>query len=158
MVDIIMPEAAAKTANRAAITLAVSEVRRHLGTTLDWQQRRRPERKDRRAVPQQRWVANCVAPAVRAIAVTLPSWRLDLEREIDLIEEVARVYGYNKFANTLPASGTVVELPNADKETLTRARMLALGFSETISSTFCSAADAAIFAPVKDPPSPWATR
>jgi phenylalanyl-tRNA synthetase beta chain len=34
--------------------------------------------------------------------VTLPSWRLDLEREIDLIEEVARVYGYNRFANTLP--------------------------------------------------------
>ena len=30
--------------------------------------------------------------------VTLPSWRLDLEREIDLIEEVARVYGYNRFA------------------------------------------------------------
>ena len=29
--------------------------------------------------------------------VTLPSWRLDLEREIDLIEEVARVYGYNRF-------------------------------------------------------------
>ena len=35
--------------------------------------------------------------------VTLPSWRLDLEREIDLIEEIARVYGYNRFANTLPS-------------------------------------------------------
>jgi phenylalanyl-tRNA synthetase beta chain len=44
--------------------------------------------------------------------VTLPSWRLDLEREIDLIEEIARVYGYNRFANTLPGfSGMVSELP-----------------------------------------------
>ena len=44
----------------------------------------------------------------------MPSWRLDLEREIDLIEEVARVYGYNRFANTLPTfSGIVMELPHA---------------------------------------------
>ena len=43
--------------------------------------------------------------------VTFPSWRLDLDREIDLIEEVARVYGYNKFADTLPTfTGTVIEL------------------------------------------------
>ena len=50
--------------------------------------------------------------------VTLPSWRLDLEREIDLIEEIARVYGYNRFANTLPTfSGLVVQPPQAAKET-----------------------------------------
>ena len=49
--------------------------------------------------------------------VTLPSWRLDLEREIDLIEEVARVYGYNRFANTLPAFGEGVRaLPWAESE------------------------------------------
>ncbi|MEO0406077.1 MAG: phenylalanine--tRNA ligase subunit beta [Cyanobacteria bacterium P01_A01_bin.135] len=36
--------------------------------------------------------------------VTVPPYRYrDLEREIDLIEEVARLYGYNRFANTLPA-------------------------------------------------------
>jgi phenylalanyl-tRNA synthetase beta chain len=35
--------------------------------------------------------------------VTVPAYRYrDLEREIDLIEEVARIYGYNHFANTLP--------------------------------------------------------
>jgi phenylalanyl-tRNA synthetase beta chain len=35
--------------------------------------------------------------------VTVPPFRYrDLEREIDLIEEVARLYGYNHFANTLP--------------------------------------------------------
>ncbi|MEO1591187.1 MAG: phenylalanine--tRNA ligase subunit beta [Cyanobacteria bacterium J06632_22] len=35
--------------------------------------------------------------------VQVPPYRYrDLEREIDLIEEVARLYGYNQFANTLP--------------------------------------------------------
>ncbi|MBE9079310.1 phenylalanine--tRNA ligase subunit beta [Romeria aff. gracilis LEGE 07310] len=36
--------------------------------------------------------------------VTVPPYRYrDLEREIDLIEEIARLYGYDRFANTLPA-------------------------------------------------------
>jgi phenylalanyl-tRNA synthetase beta chain len=80
--------------------------------------------------------------------VTLPSWRLDLEREIDLIEEVARVYGYNRFANTLPAFGEGVRaLPWAEKESEVRRTMLAAGFHEAIGSTFCSAAEAALTAP-----------
>jgi phenylalanyl-tRNA synthetase beta chain len=32
----------------------------------------------------------------------VPSFRVDIEREIDLIEEVARTFGYNNFAATLP--------------------------------------------------------
>ena len=80
--------------------------------------------------------------------VTLPSWRLDLEREIDLIEEVARVYGYNRFANTLPAFGEGVRaLPWAEKEAAVRGAMLAAGFHEAIGSTFCSAAEGALTAP-----------
>jgi phenylalanyl-tRNA synthetase beta chain len=36
-------------------------------------------------------------------SVTVPPYRYrDLEREIDLIEEVARLYGFNKFCDTLP--------------------------------------------------------
>ena len=34
--------------------------------------------------------------------VHIPSWRLDVEREIDLVEEIARLHGFDKFANTLP--------------------------------------------------------
>ncbi|HEV2280200.1 MAG TPA: phenylalanine--tRNA ligase subunit beta, partial [Acidobacteriaceae bacterium] len=82
--------------------------------------------------------------------ITLPSWRLDLEREIDLIEEIARVYGYNRFRNTLPAfAGTVVELPWAEKESTLRRTLLALGWNEAISSTFCSGQDAELF--VREP-------
>src|SRR5207249_11663356 len=35
---------------------------------------------------------------------TQPSWRADVEREIDLIEELARVYGLDKFPPRLPAA------------------------------------------------------
>ena len=39
----------------------------------------------------------------RAWTVTVPPYRYrDLEREIDLIEEIARLYGYNNFCDTLP--------------------------------------------------------
>jgi phenylalanyl-tRNA synthetase beta chain len=80
--------------------------------------------------------------------VSLPSWRLDLEREIDLIEEVARVYGYNRFANTLPAFGEGVRaLPWAASEAAVRRTLLAAGFHEAIASTFCSAAEARLTAP-----------
>jgi phenylalanyl-tRNA synthetase beta chain len=83
--------------------------------------------------------------------VQLPSWRLDLEREIDLIEEVARVYGYNRFANTLPTAMPVVAHPLAAKEAAVRTRLLALAFSESISSTFASQQDAALFYPIETP-------
>ncbi len=80
--------------------------------------------------------------------VSLPSWRLDLEREIDLIEEVARVYGYNRFANTLPSFGEGVRaLPWAEKESTVRGTLLAAGFHEAIGSSFCSATDGALTAP-----------
>src|SRR5271170_4322878 len=79
--------------------------------------------------------------------VQIPSWRLDVEREIDLIEEIARLHGYDKFENTLPAySGAVVELPHAAIDATLRARALALGYNEAVSLMFISHADAERFA------------
>lgn len=78
--------------------------------------------------------------------VQIPSWRLDVEREIDLIEEIARAHGYNKFPNTLPAfSGEVVEQPEAKKHSQVRSSLLALGYNETVSLTFISIKDASQF-------------
>jgi phenylalanyl-tRNA synthetase beta chain len=78
--------------------------------------------------------------------VQIPSWRLDVEREIDLIEEIARLHGYDKFENTLPAySGAVVELPHAAADTTLRTRALALGYNEAVSLTFISHTDAERF-------------
>ncbi len=79
-------------------------------------------------------------------SVRVPSWRLDVTREIDLIEEIARQHGYNKFANTLPAfSGAVVELPDAAKDARIRSSLLALGYNEALSVTFISPGQAKQF-------------
>ncbi|MGA7767441.1 MAG: phenylalanine--tRNA ligase subunit beta [Candidatus Sulfotelmatobacter sp.] len=78
--------------------------------------------------------------------VHIPSWRLDVEREIDVIEEIARLHGYDKFENTLPAySGAVVELPHAAMGATLRQRALAVGYNEALSLTFISHADAEQF-------------
>jgi phenylalanyl-tRNA synthetase beta chain len=78
--------------------------------------------------------------------VHIPSWRLDIEREIDVIEELARLHGYDKFPNTLPPySGEVRELPDAQKDARLRSSLLALGYNETISLTFISKDDARRF-------------
>jgi phenylalanyl-tRNA synthetase beta chain len=76
----------------------------------------------------------------------IPSWRLDVEREVDLLEEIARLHGYDKFANTLPSSASsVVELPDAAKDKKVRSSLLALGYNEAISSTFISHEEAEQF-------------
>jgi phenylalanyl-tRNA synthetase beta chain len=81
--------------------------------------------------------------------VQVPSWRLDVEREIDVIEEIARLHGYNKFADTLPAYlGAVVDWPDAEKDKRLRSSLLALGYDEAISLTFISHQDAEQFSSV----------
>jgi phenylalanyl-tRNA synthetase beta chain len=149
LVDVQVAAFAARTANRQPIELKLSEVRRILGTTID------AEGITAATVESVLKALGCLL-ATRggsngdeaAWLVTLPSWRLDIEREIDLIEEVARVYGYNRFANTLPAfGGGVRALPWAEKESELRRTLLAAGFHEAIASTFCSAAEAALTAP-----------
>lgn len=78
--------------------------------------------------------------------VTVPSWRLDIEREIDVIEEIARLHGYDRFPNTLPAfTGAVIELPDARKDTKLRSSLLGLGYNEAVSLTFISEQDAQQF-------------
>jgi phenylalanyl-tRNA synthetase beta chain len=149
LIDVLIPEIAAKTSNRPPITLSVKQVQRHLGTTLDDTPGHSALSAD--LIRQYLTALGCeLAPATSndsdTFSVKLPSWRLDLEREIDLIEEVARVYGYNRFANTLPTPLPVIAHTTAAAEAAIRTRLLALGFSESISSTFASQQDADVFA------------
>jgi len=147
LADARVPVAEARTARRKPVALALNEVQRILGTTID------QEGITAATVENVLTALGCGLSAEpgrsgAAWQVGLPSWRLDLEREIDLIEEVARVYGYNRFANTLPGFGEGVRaLPWAEKESMVRSTLLAAGFHEAISSTFCSAAEGALTAP-----------
>jgi phenylalanyl-tRNA synthetase beta chain len=154
LVDVRVAAMEARTAHRKPVALALSEVKRILGTTVD------EDGISAATVEGVLTALGCglAGPPVSESAsqrgegaawqVTLPSWRLDLDREIDLIEEVARVYGYNRFANTLPAFGEGVRaLPWAESEAAVRRVLLAAGFHEAIASTFCSAAEAVLTAP-----------
>jgi phenylalanyl-tRNA synthetase beta chain len=146
VVDARVPAFEARTAHRQPVELKLSEVHRMLGTTID------AEGITAATVEEVLRALGCglaAQPASKpAWLVTLPSWRLDVDREIDLIEEVARVYGFNRFANTLPAFGEgVCALPWAAKESEVRRTLLSAGFHEAISSTFSSAAEAALTAP-----------
>ncbi len=146
LVDARVAALEARTANRKPIALALSEVRRILGKTV-YEEGISTATVEGVLVALGCGLAN-QPKEEETWRVTLPSWRLDLEREIDLIEEVARVYGYNRFANTLPAFGEGVQaLPWAESETAVRRTFLSAGFHEAIASTFCSATEAVLTAP-----------
>jgi len=119
------------------IALALSEVKRILGVAI-------PAAEIARILRRLGFI---VEGEGSEFAVIVPTWRLDVEREIDLIEEVARIYSYLKIPSTLPSfAGGVVELPNARKQAVLRNRLLALGYNESLSSTFIPQEDARFFA------------
>jgi phenylalanyl-tRNA synthetase beta chain len=61
------------------------------------------------------------------------SWRQDVTRGIDLIEEVARHYGYDKFPPQLPpAKLPAHRLPHAEAQDRLRERIVALGYQEIV--------------------------
>jgi phenylalanyl-tRNA synthetase beta chain len=86
-------------------------------------------------------------PAVHPeFSVRVPSWRLDVEREIDVIEEIARLHGYNNFSNSLPSfSGAVAENQRTKRQNKLRSSLLALGYNEAVSLSFISHEDAEAF-------------
>src|SRR5580704_5599077 len=128
-----------KKMDQAPVVLRVSEVHRILGGTLDAGQIfRLLKRLGFELIPE--------GQAEAQFRVQIPSWRLDVEREIDVIEEIARLHGYDKFENTLPTyRGAVVELPHAATDAAVRERALALGYDEAVSLTFISHTDAEKF-------------
>jgi phenylalanyl-tRNA synthetase beta chain len=74
------------------------------------------------------------------LAVTPPSFRMDIEREIDLVEEVARIEGYKNIPVTFPAirpCGKPVKLESSLRDRV-REVLAGCGFSEVISYSFTS--------------------
>ena len=60
-------------------------------------------------------------------------WRRDVTRGIDLVEEVARLYGYDKFPARLPPSKLPSHrLPHAEAQDRLRERIIALGYQEIL--------------------------
>jgi len=74
------------------------------------------------------------------LRVVAPLFRPDLEREIDLIEEVARLNGYDQIPVTMPASQLDCQLPDhlQQVQALVRDTLVNRGLSEVINYSFIS--------------------
>ncbi len=78
------------------------------------------------------------APIDGGIRVTVPHYRVDIEREVDLIEEVARLNGYDKIPATLPV-GQMTEGKRTKKQKVVddvKNAMVSMGFDEIITYSF----------------------
>ncbi len=81
------------------------------------------------------------------LEVTVPSWRVDVDRECDLIEEVIRVVGYGALPETLPhAFNPTWSEPILAREDRARDVLAAAGLVEACSYSFVSAEENAPFA------------
>jgi len=78
------------------------------------------------------------SPVAGAIKIKIPSYRNDIKKEIDLIEEIARIYGYNEIkAPDRISFGARIEKNEMDDFLgEVRSAALSLGFSETVSYNF----------------------
>jgi phenylalanyl-tRNA synthetase beta chain len=77
----------------------------------------------------------------RSLAFLAPTWRVDIEREEDLVEEVARHAGYENITTELPASNIAGEYqPSERKRRALRRALVASGFDEAISFSFIDTA------------------
>jgi phenylalanyl-tRNA synthetase beta chain len=72
------------------------------------------------------------------LALQVPSFRGDLEREIDLIEEIARLGGYDNIPVTLPNGVVATRRPGPEVRLASMAKdlLLGLGFFEIVTYSF----------------------
>lgn len=76
-----------------------------------------------------------------SVAFVAPTWRGDVEREEDLVEEVARHTGYEKISEELPASNVAgAYRPGDDRRRAARRALASAGFDEAINFSFIAAA------------------
>ncbi|RPI54924.1 MAG: phenylalanine--tRNA ligase subunit beta, partial [Acidobacteria bacterium] len=80
--------------------------------------------------------------------VSVPTFRVDVSREVDLIEEVGRHYGYDRLPSTFPAltEPAPPSDPRIARDRLVRRVLAAAGCSEALTFSFIDTALAAHFA------------
>ncbi|MEJ2309382.1 MAG: phenylalanine--tRNA ligase subunit beta [Gammaproteobacteria bacterium] len=115
---------------RDAIMLRKSRIRRLLGIDLD----------DGRVISILTRLGMAVEPADGGWLVTPPTWRFDVAIEADLIEELARIHGYDNIPSTHGHQPLTMHLPPESGFSLARARSLldSRDYQEVISYSFIS--------------------
>jgi phenylalanyl-tRNA synthetase beta chain len=81
----------------------------------------------------------CAVDGDAPLRVTPPSWRPDLRRPVDLVEEVARLEGYDRLPSTVPAAPAGSGLTRAQRQRRSVGRSLAAtGCAEVLTYPFVS--------------------
>ena len=81
--------------------------------------------------------------SLRKLDLTSPSWRYDIEIEADLIEELARLEGYDSLPTI--SLEPKLKIQSESKEKVISASLVSLGFSEVINYSFISEDDEMVF-------------
>ena len=81
-----------------------------------------------------------------------PSWRFDLEIEQDLIEEIARIYGYDNLPTSTPLMELGIEPRTESRKSLAELRdqLIARGYQEAVTYSFVDPALQSLIDPEKD--------
>ncbi len=129
---------------RAAITLRLAQLKRIIGIDVP------PE-----AVRKILLALGCLEQSVAAAEIITipPSWRRDLEREIDLVEEVARVHGYDTIPEDASVPMAASHRPDSDR-VLAKVRQVltAAGHDEALTASVVSEKWSDAFSPWTDAP------
>jgi len=136
---------------RPPVPLRTARVNAILGTALD----------DQQVVSYLAPLGFACTPVGPGLAeVEVPGWRPDVEREIDLIEEVARHHGYSKIPRTRPRSPRVGALSGYQRDRRkVRATLVGIGASEAWTSSLLGPLDherAGLAGPVLEVENPMA--
>ncbi len=139
---------------RKPITLRFSQLKRILGIDVEPQ----VVRQILLALGCQEQPAELTASPVaekggQSVTVIAPSWRRDLQREIDLVEEVARIHGYDKIPDDVPIPIAPSARTRQDR-VLGKLRQVlaATGIDEAITVSIIDEASSAAFSPWSDEP------
>ena len=75
------------------------------------------------------------------LGLTIPSYRVDVQREVDVIEEIVRVYGYNniQFSHKLNTSISYDDFDGVKIENIVAGQLSAQGFNETMANSLTKA-------------------
>jgi phenylalanyl-tRNA synthetase beta chain len=91
------------------------------------------------------------SPVPGTLQFIAPGWRRDLTREIDLIEEAARIHGYEQIPEDVPVPLEVSHTTPSDRLIARLADVLtAAGFYEAVTLSFVSESDVPLFRPWTD--------
>ncbi|MGE0157042.1 MAG: phenylalanine--tRNA ligase subunit beta [Geobacter sp.] len=73
-----------------------------------------------------------------SLQVGIPSWRIDIEREIDLIEEICRLNGFDQVPASMPVAAVISDRPSRHQQLqrLVRDHFVAEGMNEIVTFSF----------------------